>query len=339
MSHQVGVANVVAGMGTALTEAQMRQLKRYTGNITLALDPDVAGEHAAVRGLESARQSLDRDWEPVFSPTGLVRHESRLKAQLRIAALPDGLDPDELAYQDVDRWREVIASARPIVDYYLALVAREEDLSGAQGKARAIERLAPLISEIANPIERTHYIQALARTLHMDERLVAEQIRHGSLLEERQTRAADAAASRRRAPVTGTARRTELPRTFGPEEYILGWLFLRPDLLAGLDEEMISHQAPPLSPEDLSTSENQALLAAVLAFPARPSGDADAGVEDRLAELAEPLRAGAQAAVNQVRLRPPLTDEKLIKDLGDSLLRIRERNLKTTGAAAGVFDS
>ena len=99
MSHQVGVANVVAGMGTALTEAQMRQLKRYTGNITLALDPDVAGEHAAVRGLEAARQSLDRDWEPVFSPTGLVRHESRLKAQLRIAALPDGLDPDELAYQ------------------------------------------------------------------------------------------------------------------------------------------------------------------------------------------------------------------------------------------------
>ena len=105
MSHQVGVANVVAGMGTALTEGQMRQLKRYTGNITLALDPDVAGEHAAVRGLEAARQSLDRDWEPVFSPTGLVRHESRLKAQLRIAALPDGLDPDELAYKDVDRSR------------------------------------------------------------------------------------------------------------------------------------------------------------------------------------------------------------------------------------------
>ena len=144
MSHQVGVANVVAGMGTALTEAQMRQLKRYTSNITLALDPDVAGEHAAVRGLEAARQSLDRDWEPVFSPTGLVRHESRLKAQLRIAALPDGLDPDELAYRDVDRWREVITSARPIVDYYLGLVTREEDLSSGQGKARAIERLAPL---------------------------------------------------------------------------------------------------------------------------------------------------------------------------------------------------
>ena len=186
MSHQVGVANVVAGMGTALTEAQMRQLKRYTGNITLALDPDVAGEHAAVRGLEAARQSLDRDWDPVFSPTGLLRHESRLKAQLRIAALPDGLDPDELAYKDVDRWREVIAGARPIVDYYLGLVTREEDLSTGQGKARAIERLAPLIVEVANPIERTHYIQRLARSLQMDERLVAEQVRRGAETEERQ---------------------------------------------------------------------------------------------------------------------------------------------------------
>ncbi len=326
MSHQVGVANVVAGMGTALTEAQMRQLKRYTGNITLALDPDVAGEHAAVRGLEAARQSLDRDWEPVFSPTGLVRHESRLKAQLHIAALPDGLDPDELAYRDVERWRSVIASARPIVDYYLALVTREEDLATGQGKARAIERLAPLINEVANPIERTHYIQALARSVQMDERLVAEQIRRGGMLEERQARGEESAATRRRVPIVGAPKRIETPRVFGPEEYILGWLLLRPDLLTGLDEEMIGQQAPPLGPDDFDNSENRALLTAVLSLSSHTGLEVTA--DDRLAELAEPLQAGGQAAVNQVRQRPPLTDEKLVKDLGDSLLRLRERNLK-----------
>ena len=176
MSHQVGVCNVVAGMGTALGETQMRQLKRYTGNITLALDPDAAGDHATLRGLEAARQSLEREWEPVISPTGLVRQESRLKAQLRIAALPDGLDPDELAYQDVDRWRQVIAQARPIVDYYLAIVGREEDLSTGHGKAKAVERMAPLIAEIANPVERGHYIQTLARLVQADERLIAAQV-------------------------------------------------------------------------------------------------------------------------------------------------------------------
>lgn len=333
MSHQVGVANVVAGMGTALTEAQMRLLKRYTANVTLALDPDVAGEHAAVRGLEAARSSLERDWEPVFSPTGLVRHESRLKAQLRIAALPDGLDPDELAYRDVERWRQVIDSARPIVDYYLALVTREEDLSTGSGKARAIERLAPLILEVANPIERTHYIQAVARAIQIDERLVADQISRGGRLQERRAQASAEEAARRsgagRSGAGGSGRRraeaAPVPQVFGPEEYILGWLFLRPDLLAGLDEEMIGQQAPPLGPDDLTSAMNQTLLAALLAqMPAPP----ELSLEERLSGLAEPLHAQALAAVTEVRMRPSLTDEKLIKDLGDSLLRIRERNLK-----------
>ncbi len=325
MSHQVGVAHVVAGMGTALTEAQMRLLKRYTANITLALDPDVAGEHAAVRGLEAARSSLERDWEPVFSPTGLVRHESRLKAQLRIAALPDGLDPDELAYRDVERWRQVIDNAKPIVDYYLALVTREEDLTTGSGKAKAIERLAPLILEIANPIERTHYIQALARAIQIDERLVADQIPRGGRLEERRVQASAEESARRRSPTGSGRKRVEAPPVFGPEEYILGWLFLRPELLGGLDEEMIGQQAPPLGLDDLSSAMNQALLAALLAqMPVPP----DMALEERLIELAEPLHARAQAAIAEVRLRPPLTDEKLIKDLGDSLLRTRERNLK-----------
>jgi DNA primase len=166
----------VAGMGTALTEAHLQQIKRYTTNITLALDPDTAGDHATLRGLEAARQALDRVWEPVLSPTGLIRQESRLKAQLRIATLPEGLDPDELALNDPDRWRSVIAEARPIVDYYLAVVGQEEDLTTARGKANAVTRMAPLIGEIANSIERSHYIQLLARLVQTDERLVAQQV-------------------------------------------------------------------------------------------------------------------------------------------------------------------
>jgi DNA primase len=323
MSHQVGVANVVAGMGTALTEAQMRQIKRYTSNVTLALDPDVAGEHAAGRGLEAARQSLARDWEPVFGPTGLVRHESRLKAQLRIAALPDGLDPDELAYRDVERWRQVIREARPIVDYYLAQAQREENLATAQGKANAIDRLAPLIQEVANPIERTHYVQALARLVQMDERLVTEQVARGSRIEERSARAMGLRLGRQPA-TAGTPKQARVVPSFGPEEYILGWLTLRPELLTQLDEDMIRQQAPPLSPEDLGSTENQALLTALLALPS----EAGRPVEERLSELPEPLVATTQSMVAEVRMRPPLTDEKLIKDLGDQLLRIRERNLK-----------
>jgi DNA primase len=331
-------------MGTALGETQMRQLKRYTSNITLALDPDVAGDHATLRGLEAARQSLERDWEPVLSPTGLVRQESRLKAQLRIAALPDGLDPDELAYQDVGRWRQVIAQARPIVDYYLAIVAREEDLGSARGKANAVERMAPLIAEIANPVERGHYIQALARLVQADERLIAAQIAaigRGADLARQDARPAAAGGRAARVEgVGGTAgkstadgsaaaarpRVTVAPVRSGLEEHILGWLFLRPDLLAGLDADMIGQQAPPLEPADFGSAENRALLNVLQATHMLPE---DAGPDDRLAELPEPLRDYARRVVTDVLGKPPLPDEKLTKDLGDSLLNLRKRNLHT----------
>ncbi len=331
-SHQVGVCNVVAGMGTALTEGQLRQIKRYTNNITLALDPDIAGDHATLRGLEAARQSLEREWEPVFSPTGLVRQESRLKAQICIAALPDGLDPDELALQDVVRWRQVIASAKPIVDYYLALVSREEDLTTARGKANAVERMAPIIREIANPVERQHYVQALARLVQSDERLVAGEVTTLGRAADREAAAKAEAIAARSKTTAGrqeggpAARRTAItqPR-FGLEEHLLGWLFLRPDLFPALDAEMIGQQAPPLAPEDLDSTENRALLGSLLALD---PADADATAADRLAALPETLWERGKTILAEVQCKPMLTDEKLLKDLGDTILRLRERNLK-----------
>ncbi len=334
MSHQVGVRNVVAGMGTALTEAQIRLLKRYTSNITLALDPDAAGDHATLRGLETARQSLEREWEPVISPTGLVRQESRLKARLHIAVLPDGLDPDELAYRDVARWRQVIAEARPVVDFYLALVAREEDLSSGRGKANAVARLAPLIREVANPVEREHYIQALARLIQADERLVAEQIALAGRQGDRQRPAAVTGPEQappqaeQAVPVQGAqaGRKKRSPaQAFGAEEYLLGWLLLRPDLLPALDSDMIDQQAPPLGPDDFLGTESRALLIELLALA--PQAE-ELMVEERIAALSEPLQEYGRHIVAEVQRRPPLTDEKLIKDLGDSLLRLRERNLR-----------
>ncbi len=94
--HQAGYENAVSPMGTALTEHQLRQLKRYSRRIILALDADAAGSQATLRGLDVARDTLDREAEPVFNSRGLVRYEGRLDADLRIVSLPEGLDPDEI---------------------------------------------------------------------------------------------------------------------------------------------------------------------------------------------------------------------------------------------------
>jgi DNA primase len=89
--HQAGFSNAVSPMGTALTEYQLRMLKRFSRRIVLALDADAAGDKATLRGLQVARQALDREQDPVFDARGLLGSEARLKADIRVTTLPDGL--------------------------------------------------------------------------------------------------------------------------------------------------------------------------------------------------------------------------------------------------------
>jgi DNA primase len=74
--HQAGYENVVSPMGTALTEDQLRLLKRFSRRIVLALDPDTAGQKAVLRGLDAAREAMDA------SEFGLI---SRASAQQALA--------------------------------------------------------------------------------------------------------------------------------------------------------------------------------------------------------------------------------------------------------------
>ncbi len=105
--HQAGFENVVSPMGTALTEEQLRLLKRFTRRIVLALDPDSAGQKAVLRGLEAARSAMDREGVHGFDARGLLRNEARLQADLRVASMPDGLDPDEVAARDPSEWKRL----------------------------------------------------------------------------------------------------------------------------------------------------------------------------------------------------------------------------------------
>src|SRR5215210_5807152 len=79
-AHQFGYANVVAAMGTAVTEQQIGLVKRLSRNIVLALDADVAGQLATLRSLETMQGALDADQVPVPDASGLVRFERKLNA-------------------------------------------------------------------------------------------------------------------------------------------------------------------------------------------------------------------------------------------------------------------
>jgi DNA primase len=167
--HQAGFTNVVSPMGTALSEDHLRQLKKYTRRIILALDADAAGEKATLRGLEVARDAMDHNTDFVFDIHGLLRHENRLQADIRVTTLPEGLDPDEVVNRDPEEWKSIISKASPLVIHVMESLAKSRDINDPKVKNEIAAQMIPLIEDVPNTVERDTYRQRLARLLRVDE--------------------------------------------------------------------------------------------------------------------------------------------------------------------------
>lgn len=166
-AHQGGFENVVATMGTSLTERQVRLLKRQTRNIVLALDADAAGSEAALRGHEvveeALKQSAERETVPVVTWRGLVRYQDAAAVELKVATLPEGRDPDDVIRADPGAWRSLIDSALPVLDYRFQAASARHDLSTPSGRSEAVRELLPLLEPLSDPVVRAHYLQRLSR--------------------------------------------------------------------------------------------------------------------------------------------------------------------------------
>ncbi|MCJ7568665.1 MAG: DNA primase [Anaerolineales bacterium] len=248
--NQAGFGNAVSPMGTALTENQLRLLKRYSRRIVLALDADTAGSQATLRGLDIARETLDWEVDPVFNARGLVRHEGRLDADLRIVTLPDGLDPDEVVLDDPEAWTGLLEGAQTIVNYVLDVAIAERDIEDPKAKAEIARQVLPLIEDVADPVEREVYRQNLARRLKVDER---------ALLQWRKTKPRRG----RRAP---QAERDveEKPAVIAPsgaaERFCLAVLLDHPELLYRVDREFQALEIERSSNQDFSSTEYQMIF-------------------------------------------------------------------------------
>ena len=152
-SHQVGICNVVAASGTALTPEQVKLLKRFTKNICLAFAPDPAGQAALVRGLEVA-------WQ-----------EDMI---IQMAQLPTGLDPDALIKKNPEDWRHLIASQQNFMDWLFAKAIKENDLTGAIGKKQVGKTLLPWLARLPDAIEQNHYLQLLSSKLNVHESVLRQ---------------------------------------------------------------------------------------------------------------------------------------------------------------------
>ncbi len=255
-SHQAGFENVISPMGTSITEGQLRLLKRLAKRIVLALDPDSAGNAATLRGLELAREAMDRAGEPVFDARGLVRYESRLQADLRVATLPPGKDPDEVVLESAEEWRARIAGAQPVVLHVLQTLTEGQNLADPKVKAVIAARMTPLLEDVENKVERDAYAQHIARVLHLDDRMFLPGVLPKTARRPMRPKAGPSARSESRVPPAAPAAgRPEIQ-----EAYNLGLLFRQPDQLFRIDRSFAEMKLDRIGAEDFTEPPFAALI-------------------------------------------------------------------------------
>jgi DNA primase len=308
-AHQHGVANVVASMGTALTAEHFKTIRRLTPNFVLALDADQAGDQATLRGLALARETLGGETLPV---KGGASFESPGNADIRILTLPTGQDPDDVIRRDVEEWSALVQQATPLVDYYFKTQLADLDLHSARGKREAFNRLAPVLAELRDTIERAHYVQKLASLIQVDEPTLFARLKNW--LKRKRPAAPPGVLER----VTLSK---ELPE-YGLEAYCLSLLLGRPALLAKVKALTDELEIEPLGPADFSDTQHQAL------FDALQAAAADFAADAFRASLEETLAARFDALLERADGQPPAPDERLEKNLGDAVLRLRRRRVQ-----------
>lgn len=172
--HQAGFTNTVSPMGTALGTDQVKLLSRQSRNIVLALDADAAGDSATIRGIDIIRNAVKNE-EPTDIAEGqaLILQENKLKADIRITRIPEGMDPDEVVLRNPQEWQQILDNAKPVVIFMMETLAADRNLNDAKVKSEIAAQIMPLIYEVNNPIERETYRQQLADFLKIDEKLLS----------------------------------------------------------------------------------------------------------------------------------------------------------------------
>ncbi len=152
--HSAGVKNAVATLGTALTQAHLRLIGRFSKNVLLVFDSDEAGQKAAERSLE------------VFLGTDMTA---------KVALLPQGDDPDSLVKREgPDGLRKRLMSKETLMDFVIKRVC-----SGAgdiDEKAGAASKITGMLARVDNGVVRSHYLKRAADALGVEEPALMEEL-------------------------------------------------------------------------------------------------------------------------------------------------------------------
>jgi len=159
-AHMYGFDNVVATLGTSLTEHHTGVIRQYTDKVIIIYDADAAGVNASLRGLD-------------------LLVENGLK--VRVALLARGSDPDTFLKENGrEKFKEVIGNALPLVDYRIRIAAERADLKTVEGKVFVAEQVMPTIARIRNLIEQKEQVKKLADFISVSEQTLFSELKKES---------------------------------------------------------------------------------------------------------------------------------------------------------------
>lgn len=321
--HQAGFTNTVSPMGTALTEDQLRSLKKYTRRMILALDADAAGQKATMRGLEVARQAMDHETEIGFDVHGLLRQEARLQADIRVTAIPEGMDPDEVVLRDPQEWAHILETAKPLVIHVMETLAAEQDIQDPKVKQAIAVQVMPLIEEVPSLVEREAYRQRLARLLHVDEdALVGVRKPVRSAARRRSSRQVAEHETMHSMGKTGPVLPMLDPMQ-SVEDYILRRLALQPEMLHRLDRMLQQTGLRRIGLEDFSHTDRGLVFQLIESSLSQDDLDPE---EYILANQNDTVREYLQSSQNQ-KISDTIKQEDLLDDLYRSVIRVRQSQI------------
>ena len=161
-AHEYGYDNVIASMGTALTEQQVALVRRLTTDVTMALDGDPAGRNATLRSLETSWGVFQRR-NAQQSAGSMLQQPDAL--ELRVAELPPGQDPDDFIRTNPGAWPEFLAQARELFDYLLDSLSERADMDNPDGRSWVANTMLRFVAQIPDPLRSDLYLDRLAARL------------------------------------------------------------------------------------------------------------------------------------------------------------------------------
>ncbi|MFA5714834.1 MAG: DNA primase [Candidatus Paceibacterota bacterium] len=149
MSHQAGIKNCIAVSGTALTPIHLGIIKRYSNNLVLAFDMDLAGNNATKKGIDMALKS---------------------GFNVKVISMVSEKDPaDIILLEGEEKWVALVNEAKPINQFYFDLAFKNRNPDSLEDKKKIVSDLLPIFKKIDNNIEQSYWIEEISSRLRIKE--------------------------------------------------------------------------------------------------------------------------------------------------------------------------